>query len=202
MSASGEPEISPYEQGPGWYRARHSVLAVAALIADEANHVAPGFLREQGRIGIEILPVSVWRTEDRRIRATFTCSDGEPRDLRVVGAGTARWAAAAVQRACRRLEKARRVVTDQAGVVTEDPAAVEEIVRAARKEPLSQAGVRLEPAEAPGVYIVDEPEAHLHPRAVASVRSCPGKSGRSQPSLFPRGLAETAKVGCLSGTVC
>jgi AAA domain, putative AbiEii toxin, Type IV TA system len=170
MSDSGEPEVSPYEQGPGWYRVRHSVLAVAALIADEANRVAPGFLREQGRIGIEVLPVSVWGTEDRRIRATFTSSDGEPRDLRVVGAGTARWAAAAVQLACRRLEKGRRVVTDQAGAVTEDPAAVEEIVHAARKEPMSQAGVRLEPAEAPGVYIVDEPEAHLHPRAVASVR--------------------------------
>lgn len=171
MSDSGEPKIRLYEQGPGWYRVRHSVLAVAALIVDEANRVTPGFLREQGRIGIEVLPVSVWGKEDRRIRVTFTSSDGEPRDLHVVGAGTARWAAAAVQLACRRLEKGRRVVTDQVGAVTEDPATVEEIVRAARKEPLSQAAVRLEPAEAPGVYIVDEPEAHLHPRAVASVRS-------------------------------
>ena len=46
-----------------------------------------------------------------------------------------------------------------------------DVVQAARKKPLSQTAVRLEPAEAPGVYVVDEPEAHLHPSAIASVRT-------------------------------
>ena len=175
MSDSGDPEVlspdSAYGRGAGWYRVRRSILAVAAMIEEEANGVAPGFLQDQGQIGVEILPVSVWGQEDRRIRATFTGSDGEPRDLRVVGAGTARWAAAAVQLACRRLEQSRRVVSDQAGTVVNGQDAVREIVAAARAEPLSQTAVRLEPADAPGVYIVDEPEAHLHPRAVASVRT-------------------------------
>jgi hypothetical protein len=175
MSESGEPEFREPDHAPdrgaGWYRVRPSILAVAVMIEKQANRAAPGFLQDQGRIGIEILPVSVWGQEDRRIRATFTGSDGESRDLRVVGAGTARWAAAAVQLACRQLEKSHRVVTDRAGLVVSDLAAVMDIVQAARKEPLSQTAVRLEPADAPGVYVVDEPEAHLHPSVIASVLS-------------------------------
>ena len=174
MSETGEPGLPKPDHAPGrggdWYRVRPSILAVAAMIEEEANRAAPSFLQDQGQIGVEILPVSVWGQEDRRIRATFTGSDGEARDLRVVGAGTARWAAAAVRLACRRLEKSHRAV-DRAGTVVSDLAAVMDIVQAARKEPLSQTAVRLEPADAPGVYVVDEPEAHLHPRAIASVRT-------------------------------
>jgi hypothetical protein len=175
MSETGEPEFREPDHAPdrgaGWYRVRRSILAVAAMIEEEANRAAPGFLQGQGQTGVEILPVSVWGQEDRRIRATFTGSDGEARDLRVVGAGTARWAAAAVQLACRRLEKSHRVVADRAGTVVNGLAAVMDVVQAARKEPLSQTAVRLEPADAPGVYVVDEPEAHLHPSAIASVRT-------------------------------
>lgn len=175
MTDSGEPEcstpISRYGQAANWYRVRPSIIAAAALIAAEANRVAPGFLRGQGEIGVEVLPVSVWRPEDRRIRVTFTGRDGEPRDLRVVGAGTARWAAAAVQLACRRLRMGRRVVTGQGGLAVSDPAAVREILQAAWTRPHTQADVRLEPADAPGVYVIDEPEAHLHPSAIVSVRA-------------------------------
>jgi AAA domain, putative AbiEii toxin, Type IV TA system len=175
MSDSGKPEnllaFRKYGQGGDWYRVRHSVLAGATVIEQEANRVAPSFLQNQGRIGVEVLPVSVWGPQDRRIRVTFTGRDGERRDLRVVGAGTARWAAAAVQLACRRLKKGNQVVTDQAGTVISDLAAVQHIVQAARAEPLSQTAVRLEPADAPGVYVIDEPEAHLHPAAIASVRT-------------------------------
>lgn len=175
MSDSGEAEIPTMFEAYGhvadWYRVSHGILAIAAMIEEEANRAAPSFLQGQGQIGVEVLPVSVWGPEDRRLRVTLTGRDGERRDLRMVGAGTARWAAAAVQLACRRLQKARQVITDQAGAVIEDLAAAREIVEAARAEPLSQTSVRLESADAPGVYIIDEPEAHLHPAAVASVRT-------------------------------
>jgi AAA domain, putative AbiEii toxin, Type IV TA system len=188
MSGSGAPEILTPEhvagRGADWYRVRHSILAIAVMIENEANRAAPSFLQDQGKIGVEILPVSIWGQEDRRIRATFTGSDGEPRDLRVVGAGTARWAAAAVQLACRRLEMSHRVVTDPAGSGVSDLAAVQDIVLAARQEPLSQTAVRLEQAGAPGVYIVDEPEAHLHPRAVASVRIWLEELARTATAVF------------------
>jgi len=175
LSAAGEP-MPPappdvYGASSDWYRVRHSILAVAAVIEAEANRIAPGFIREQGRIGIELLPVTVWGLEDNRVRVTFTGRDTKPRDLGIVGAGTARWVAAAVELACRRLAQGRQVVTSEDGAVVTDPSVVWDIMEAARGAPLTQERVRLEPVDVPGVYIIDEPEAHLHPAAIVSVRT-------------------------------
>ena len=154
-----------------WCRVRHSVLATARLIEAEANRIAPSFVQSQGAIGREVLPVAVWEASDHRVRATFAeREDDEPRDLRVVGAGTARWVAAAVRLACRRLEAAEQIVVDETGASVTAEEVKREIIQNARREALTQAAVRLEPADAPGSYIVDEPEAHLHPAAVRSVR--------------------------------
>lgn len=169
--AEAAVDYEAYGQAAVWSRVRQTIHATAVVIAQEANRVAPSFLRDQGQIGVEVLPVSVWGPEDRRIRVTFKGRDGWDRDLHVVGAGTARWAAAAVQLACRRLATGRQVVTDQDGTVISDRDAARDIVEAARAEPLSQSTVRLEPADAPGIYVIDEPEAHLHPAAIASVRA-------------------------------
>ena len=62
------------------------------------------------------------------------------------------------------------MVSDPSGAPVSDPATVRDIVEAARRDPLTQTAVRLEASHAPGVYIADEPEAHLHPAAIASVR--------------------------------
>jgi AAA domain, putative AbiEii toxin, Type IV TA system/AAA domain len=173
LSEDGQPVIPDIFRSTSageWYRVRHSVLATAAVIASEANKVAPSFVVEQGTIGIEILPVSFWGGGLPRIRAAFAEHGGETRDLRVVGAGTARWVAAAVRLACRRLETGRQVVTDDVGVVVTDEAKRRRIVMEARQEPFTQHAVRLEPSDAAAVYIADEPEAHLHPVALHSVR--------------------------------
>jgi energy-coupling factor transporter ATP-binding protein EcfA2 len=172
-SEEGEPDLpsswGPYDQGD-WYRVRHSIRAAAKVIEAEANRVAPGFVTRQGTIGIEILPVSVWGGGLPRVRATFTEPGQETRDLTVVGAGTARWAAAAARLACRRLQAGRQVVADDAGTPVEDAAEKRRIVRLARSAPFTQQAVHLEPSDAPAVYIADEPEAHLHPTALHSVR--------------------------------
>jgi hypothetical protein len=172
-SETGEPGLvdSFNPSGGGeWYRVRHSVLAAARLIEGEANRVAPSFVQDQGKVGVEIIPVSLWGGGRPRIRATFTIRGDEPRDLRVLGAGTARWVAAAVRLACHRLERGEQVVTGQGGAVISDSTAVREEVRRARKEPFTQSAVRLEPSDAAAFYIADEPEAHLHPAALQSVR--------------------------------
>ena len=172
-SEEGEPDLpaswGPYDQG-GWYRVRHSILAAAKVIEEEANRVAPEFVTRQGTIGIEILPVSVWGGGLPRVRATFTERGQETRDLKVVGAGTARWAAAAARLACRRLQAGRQVAADDAGTPVEDEAEKRRIVSLARSAPFTQQAVHLEPFDAPAVYIADEPEAHLHPAALHSVR--------------------------------
>jgi hypothetical protein len=185
---SGEPGIpnmfAPYWEGD-WYRVRHSVLAAARLIEAEANRTAPSFVQELGRIGIEVLPVAVWGAGGHRVRATFTeRGDDEPRDLAVVGAGTARWAAAAVRLACRRLELAKQIVLDEAGAPVTGEDARRSVIRHARTEALTQTVVRLEPSDAPGLYIADEPEAHLHPAAVRSVRDWLTQLARSAASVI------------------
>ncbi len=173
---SDEGEVSPpaalgdpYDQGD-WYRVRHSVLAAAKLLEVEANRVAPGFVQSQGRIGIEVLPVAVWGSGKHRVRATFTESNGEQRDLRVVGAGTGRWAAAAIRLASRRLEKGSQVVEDDTGTRVDNKNEPRHIVREAYHAPFTQTAVRLVPSDSPAIYIADEPEAHLHPAALHSVR--------------------------------
>jgi hypothetical protein len=70
MSETGEPVIAgPFgAYGTGdWHRVRQSVLAVAQMIE---NRVAPGFVGNQERIGVEVLPVLTWRSGQHRIRAT------------------------------------------------------------------------------------------------------------------------------------
>ena len=62
-----------------------------------------------------------------------------------------------------------------------------DIVDRIRSAPLSEsskATVRLEPSDAPGVYIVDEPEAHLHPASIASVRDWLTRLAESAATVF------------------
>jgi energy-coupling factor transporter ATP-binding protein EcfA2 len=170
--------FAPYDQGD-WFRVRHSILAAAELIEREANRIAPEFILNQGRIGIEVLPVSVWGTGTHRVRATFTEAADQKHDLRVVGAGTGRWSAAAIRLAARRLGKSQQVVVDENGVVVNDEDERRRVVSVALRTPLAQTLVRLEPSEAPAVYIVDEPEAHLHPSALQSVSAWLGELSRT-----------------------
>ena len=134
---------------------------------------------KQGRIGIEVLPVSVWGSGTHRIRATFAEDADEKRDLKVVGAGTGRWSAAAIRLAVRRLGKGQQVVIDENGGVVNDEDERRRLVSVALRTPLAQTLVRLEPSEAPAVYIVDEPEAHLHPAALQSVSAWLGELSRT-----------------------
>jgi energy-coupling factor transporter ATP-binding protein EcfA2 len=161
--------VGSYDQGD-WYRVRHSVLAAARLIEEEANRVAPGFVKSQGTIGIDVLPVAVWGPGKHRVRATFTEFNSDRRDLRVIGAGTGRWAAAALRLASRRLAQGRQVVVDDAGAAVEEESERRRIVTQAYRAPFTQTAAKVESSDAPAVYLADEPEAHLHPAALQSVR--------------------------------
>ena len=170
--------FAPYNEGD-WYRVRHSVLAAAILIETEANRIAPDFVKNQGRIGVEVLPVSVWGSGKHRVRATFTDDGDETRDLKVVGAGTARWAGAAIRLAMRRLSQGQQIVVDENGAATDNEDERRRLVSEALRSPLVQTLVRLEPSDAPAVYIADEPESHLHPAALRSVGAWLGQLAES-----------------------
>jgi hypothetical protein len=93
LSDTGETviprKIPDYSTGD-WYRVRHSVVATAQMIAAEANRRAPSFVKDQGIIGVEVVPVGAWDSGPHRVRATFTGPDRQRRDLSVTGSGTAR----------------------------------------------------------------------------------------------------------------
>jgi AAA domain, putative AbiEii toxin, Type IV TA system len=163
---------------------RRTILATAEAIAAEANQIAPSFVQDQGTIAIEVLPATIWGAGQNRVRATFAEAGAEYRDLKVVGAGTARWAAAAIRLACRRLEEGSQIVTEDAGTVVGDQDARRQIVIAAQDDPAGQTSVRLEPSAAAGVYIADEPEIHLHPAAVQSVRSWLSRLSETAAAVF------------------
>jgi AAA domain, putative AbiEii toxin, Type IV TA system/AAA ATPase domain len=158
-----------YDQND-WYRVRRSVLAAAEVIEAEANRVAPDFVKNQGTIGIDVLPVAVWGSGGHRVRATFTEFGRDKHDLKVVGAGTGRWAAAAIRLASRRLANGRQVVRDDTCTDVDDEDERRRIVTEAYRAPSTQTAVQLVPSDSPTVYIADEPEAHLHPAALRSVR--------------------------------
>ena len=104
-----------------WYRVRHSPLETAELVAKRANEIVPSFVSEQGEIVIEILPVAAWLSEPARVRVRFVeGGHGDPHDIDVLGAGTARWVAASVRLACRQLATAARVVVDAEGNTVTD----------------------------------------------------------------------------------
>jgi AAA domain, putative AbiEii toxin, Type IV TA system len=158
-----------YDEGD-WFRVRPTIIATANLIAARANEIAPSFVREGCDIEVEVLPLGAWSSAESRVRVILREWAGDGRDLKVVGSGTARWVAAAVRLACQQLRQGQRTVTASDGRVVTDPLESNELIRSGAAEPFTQTSLKLVPGSSkPVVYIVDEPEAHLHPLAVRSV---------------------------------
>lgn len=172
--------FSPFDTGE-WHRVRRSLLAVVRLISARVNEVAPSFVREYGRIEVELLPLSVWSSSNSRVRITVSeGGTGTPRDLAVLGSGIARWVSAAVRLASEELMNGERTVTGPSGESPIGPDERNAIITAARQDPLSQQSLHLVPKPNPSsVYLVDEPEAHLHPLAVRSVATWLGELAKS-----------------------
>jgi energy-coupling factor transporter ATP-binding protein EcfA2 len=158
------------DRATSWQRLRLSLVMAAQLLAQHANDLAPTFVRDLGTIKIDLLPPSHWHQDTTRVRVSFDEGDGR-RDLGLVGAGVSRWVAASLRLAALELRQADRVVRDTDGGVVSDSAQLAEVIGESRKSPIQQTAIRLElrPPSAPIVYLVDEPEAHLHPAAVASI---------------------------------
>lgn len=153
-----------------WYRVRRSLRAVARVLAERANQLAPSFVRDGYTISVEVLAPAVWPSAPNRVRIVVDEGSGERRDVSVVGSGVARWVAAALRLAAWELLSARRVVRGDHGREVADVEPRNALVERARLDPDNQAYLYLEPARGTlAVYLADEPEAHLHPRAVRSV---------------------------------
>jgi hypothetical protein len=152
-----------------WHRVKPSLVVAAQMLEDHANRIAPTFVTDLGRIRVNVLPLALWRDEASRVRVAFE-EGGRRRDLAVLGSGVARWVAASLRLAGRELRASDRQIRDEQGRAIVEVDQQREAVRTARSEPRAQTSVSLEPRAptTPVTHLVDEPEAHLHPKAVSS----------------------------------
>jgi energy-coupling factor transporter ATP-binding protein EcfA2 len=149
-------------------------------IATHANSIAPKFLLQDARIDIEIISPTEWKPNSPRLRATMN-ENGRRFPLASVGSGIARWASYSIRLACQELlggtiagnpnTDAILLEHDSSDDET-SPSVVEfrERISYDGATPYDEvAALRILPSKLDIVLLLDEPEAHLHPRAVASI---------------------------------
>ena len=144
------------------------IRSAVERIASHANSIAPSFLTEDSQIDIEFLDPSMWRPDAPRLRATMR-QDGMKIPLARMGSGIARWVSYSIRLASQEL---------LAGTVIGDPSMESDVVSHKGVQYLRHdvattyagvAALEVLPGNLDVVLLIDEPEAHLHPRAVASV---------------------------------
>jgi hypothetical protein len=136
------------------------VRELCARISGHATRIAPGFVTSRYEIRVQPLEQVQWRKHaDRRIRLELVGqAAGKSFDLAVVGSGLAVWAAFAIEEATRELERELRAELHQFLEGLRGPTQPDD-ENAPSKEPRHGAQTRL--------YILDEPERHLHLQAQA-----------------------------------
>jgi hypothetical protein len=174
MHFSGDP---PYPQEPwlieeedGRFALSSLVTSLCALLSQTATQLAPAFISESYEIVVEPLSPAAWRDYGgRRLRLALRHhGESESFDLEVVGSGFAVWAALSLEETLRKvnldledmiLERMRVAHEDEEDDDEEDDHEVEVILqKASRKDPPETGRVGV-------LYVLDEPERHLHPRA-------------------------------------
>jgi hypothetical protein len=144
-------------------------VALRAL-QELTNDLAPEFVTRGVEIEISIYPIELWNTGLPRINVSAV-PDGSDTYIAgtLLGAGSRRWVLAALREAGRRLADGHV----EAPGVEPEPDGFE--ARSQRHQSLERAiregDVMIAPTVTPALYIVDEPELHLHPLAVNEVAS-------------------------------
>ena len=174
-----------------WYRVKPTLVKMASTLSELANELAPSFVRAHGRIDLTVRPPSRWQTDDigSRIEIGIWEHDGEYRRFEDLSDGLQRWIAATFQLLRGRLKSSVRSLTSDAidliqstrsapdgapfagAIVDVTTDELNLVVDAARMDPAGTDLLALDLGElSPNrVWLVDEPEAHLHPTAVRSV---------------------------------
>ena len=139
-------------------------------IASRANLIAPSFITDDYQISIDVIDPSKWGPGAPRLRATMS-QNGMSAPLSRAGSGIARWASLSIRLACQELLSTTMIgdpsmesmVTSYKGVAHLRREAAGAYAAVAALEAINEDG------SLDVVLLIDEPEAHLHPRAVVSV---------------------------------
>ena len=154
----GEPRLLP------------GVQFLATTLSARANSLIPDFVRDQGTINIEVLQPEFWPGIPDRVLVTFKEKNTESAiDCEVLGAGVRRWVRAAIRLACAELTTSSRLLEGADVTTKEGRAEIIRTLREAAHATKAFARFRFERPASLGVILVDEPESHLHPKAVRSV---------------------------------
>jgi hypothetical protein len=137
-------------------------------IAEHANEIAPKFITEDSKIEIDIVRPSEWQTASPRLRVSI--SQGRAKfPLAHVGSGIARWASYSIRLACQQLFHSQIVVRGNDGSQLPDDEIPYQVINDSSTSLESILKLQIIPQKMDVVLLMDEPEAHLHPRAVASI---------------------------------
>ena len=152
------------------------IRSAVERITAHANSIAPKFLLQDSQIDIEISSPTEWKPNAPRLRATIN-ENGRKFPLALVGSGIARWASYSIRLACQELLNGSIVGDPNKGVplplgdvsYAPDDAFPAPIPFYGATTYEEVAALKILPSKLDVVLLLDEPEAHLHPRAVASI---------------------------------
>lgn len=139
---------------------------VTSILAEAVNDLLPRFIGESGHLRLTVADPTCWH--DRRLDAAFQRAEGEEVALDNLPTGFATWVHAALVFATRRLQRARWQVTTLLGsaeLSLDDPwvhfaqSKLAREVAVAKADPMS---LMVTGFDSRLLFLVDEPEVHLH----------------------------------------
>jgi hypothetical protein len=171
------------EEIPGGVRVRRAIKPVLELLGRVATNLAPDFVRQQGGIVARVNGIERWASAGRHIEVQLQSPhDQHGLPLSWMSTGAQRWVAASLREACRQLSAGVILLSQMnphSGEIlqSDDPEWKEELLRGLVGEeddgddwrPWDRLDSELIASQAGGLFLVDEPELHLHPRAQQDV---------------------------------
>lgn len=183
---------------PAW-----SILPILKLIEDHANRLSPEFVRSAGSIRLDLIPIAAWGSSGSRCRVDFELRSGEVIVEERLASGLRRWVAASIREACRSLVGATTLLIDPetgqeiAGELSgfsprpkQDYRPRAQALLRAKAALLAKpdtrvVGCRLGQTEGTAsILLVDEPEAHLHPKAQEEIAGWISEMSRRYTHTF------------------
>ena len=170
LAGFGDPDPGPADDNPPHPFASPLAPAVLSALAEQATGLLPAFIRSDSSLRIELEETTRWHKRRCIVQLARTDNDGELLALDLAPAGIRTWGYAAISFAAAQLATADWTATSGLfGTFVWHPSErhvvlgnltlrVETVFGSVDPDTLTA----IPPRRAPVVYLLDEPEAHLH----------------------------------------
>ena len=175
--ASGRIERAQWTEGPmpwfdempdGTYSVRPAIVQSLEALCSRATQIAPSFVTSDYDIEGRVIPPTDWDISESRIAVRLLRSDGEAFPLGLTGSGIRRWATYAIIEAMRQIEHEVMLRSADEDL---DKLPILDVPDFRGSEDLEPGTPTVEDPELTAeftdqlVFVIDEPELHLHPLA-------------------------------------